>query len=264
MNPLLWLAEGMAARGHEPTFLITPHYGRLVQQHGFSGRPSERKKNSFASRAIHAFGIPRKERRWSSKACSKRFSLSRGFATAGYDFDLVVLSSMAMGAASVAEARAFRDSPPHAAGLISQYPRLSGLHGRALRLARSPRWVKRFFSAWWTFFLGNRSQTVKCLPQRDGSATVRNFYTGAFHGAEGVAALFPEGCSSAARLAAGGPPIRFSSCYLPATPLPESLEAFLGSGDRRWPGRMAQPISIFSISNPELLRSHRSSNCAAC
>jgi rhamnosyltransferase subunit B len=39
VNPLLWLAEGMAARGHEPTFLITPHYGRLVQQHGFSWAP---------------------------------------------------------------------------------------------------------------------------------------------------------------------------------------------------------------------------------
>jgi rhamnosyltransferase subunit B len=39
VNPLLWLAEGMAARGHEPAFLVTPHYGRLIQQHGFPWTP---------------------------------------------------------------------------------------------------------------------------------------------------------------------------------------------------------------------------------
>jgi hypothetical protein len=43
---LLWLAEGMAARGHEPAFLITPHYGRLV--HGAASSLSEPKRNSFA------------------------------------------------------------------------------------------------------------------------------------------------------------------------------------------------------------------------
>ena len=39
MNPLVWLADGMAARRHEPTFVITPHYGPLIEGRGYPWIP---------------------------------------------------------------------------------------------------------------------------------------------------------------------------------------------------------------------------------
>jgi rhamnosyltransferase subunit B len=39
VRPLLWLAEGLAARGHRITFLITPYYGELVAARGWRWLP---------------------------------------------------------------------------------------------------------------------------------------------------------------------------------------------------------------------------------
>ena len=69
VNPLLWLAEGMAARGHLPTFMITPHYGHLVERRGLPWLPigTEREFVRFF-RDPHLWHETRGPRR-SSKAC---------------------------------------------------------------------------------------------------------------------------------------------------------------------------------------------------
>jgi len=235
VNPLLWLAEGMAARGHEPTFLITPHYGRLVQQHGFPWAPigTEEEFVRFA----------RDPRVWHPKQGTKMVvqgmletlpAYREGFAMAGYDFDLVVLSSMAMGAASVAEAKGIPRFTLHMQPVLFRSIYDCPVFMEELSwLARSPRWVKRFFFGLVdVLFWETARKPLNAFRRGMDLPPLRNFYTEAFHGAEGVAALFPEWF--APPQPDWPPEIRqfgFPVAICLPRPLPESLEAFLGSGD---------------------------------
>jgi rhamnosyltransferase subunit B len=235
VNPLLWLAEGMAARGHEPTFLITPHYGRLVQQHGFSwaaiGAEEEFVRFARDPRVWH----PKKGTKMVVQGMLETLPAYReGFAMAGYDFDLVVLSSMAMGAASVAEAKGIPRFTLHMQPALFRSIYDCPVFMEELSwLARSPRWVKRFFFGLVdVFFWETARKLLNAFRRGMDLPPLRNFYTGAFHGAEGVAALFPEWF--APPQPDWPPGVRqfgFPVAICLPRPLPESLEAFLGSGD---------------------------------
>jgi rhamnosyltransferase subunit B len=235
VNPLLWLAEGMAARGHEPTFLITPHYGRLVQRRGFSWAPvgTEEEFVRFA----------RDPRLWQDTKGTKmvvRGMLEtlpvyhEGFATAGSDFDLVVLSSMAMGAASVAESIGLPRVTLHLQPALFRSVYDCPVFMEQLAwLPRSPRWVKRgFFSLVDAVFWEAARKTLNAFRKGLDLPPLRDFYAEAFHGAEGVAALFPDWFAPPQpdwppKLHQFGFPIATG----PTRGLPDGLEAFLGSGE---------------------------------
>ena len=146
----------MAARGHEPTFLITPHYGRLVEQRGFPWVPvgTEEEFVRFA----------RDPRLWHTTQGTKMVvqgmletpaSLSRGIREAGRDFDLVVLSSMAMGAASVAESLGIPRVTLHMQPALFRSLYECPVFMEELSwLTRSPRWVKRVFFSLVDVFFG--------------------------------------------------------------------------------------------------------------
>ena len=215
VNPLLWLAEGMAARGHEPTFLITPHYGRLVQRRGFSWVPvgTEEEFVRFA----------RDPRLWHNAQGTKMVVQGmletlpvyrEGFATAGSDFDVVVLSTMAMGAASVAESIGLPRVTLHLQPALFRSVYDCPVFMEQLAwLPRSPRWVKRgFFSLVDARSLGSRSQNVKCLPQRFGPSAPRRFLCRSLPWSRRRGRVVPGlVCCSATGLAAEGPPIRLSN-----------------------------------------------------
>jgi rhamnosyltransferase subunit B len=235
VNPLLWLADGMAARGHEPTFLITGHYGALVQQRGYRWVPigTEEEFVRFA----------RDPRLWRSTQGTQLViqgmietlpAFREGFAKSGGDFRLVVLSSMAMGAAAVAEAVGIPRLTLHMQPALfrSTYdcpvflPELSWL-------ARSPRWVKSlFFRLVDVFFWEHARKELNAFRRGLDLPPFKNFYAEAFHGSEGVAALFPEWYAPRqpdwpAKIRQFGFPL--TACQPHA--LAENLENFLNSGD---------------------------------
>ena len=147
VNPLLWLAEGMAARGHKPTFLITPHYGRLVQQRGFPWVPIGTEEDFIR--------FARDPRLWQTTRGTHMVvrgmletlpAYRDGFAKTGGNFDLVVLSSMAMGAAAAAEAAGLPRLTLHMQPALFRSLYDCPVFMEELSwLTRSPRWVKRVF-----------------------------------------------------------------------------------------------------------------------
>ncbi|HEY5707354.1 MAG TPA: glycosyltransferase [Terrimicrobiaceae bacterium] len=234
VNPLLWLAEGMAARGHEPRFLITPHYGRLVQQRGFPWTPIGTEEDFLR--------FARDPRLWSRTEGTKIVvqgmletlpAYREGFAKAGCHFDLVVLSSMAFGAASVAEAiglpRCTLHMQPVLFRSVFDFPIfMEGLSW----LTRSPRWMKRvFFRLGDILFFERARRSLNGFRRELNLPPLRNFYAEGFHGTEGVAGLFPEWFAPPQpdwppKVRLFGFPVTICS-----RPLPESLEKFLSAGD---------------------------------
>jgi len=234
VNPLLWLAEGMAARGHEPTFLITPHYGRLIRQRGFPWVPIGTEEDFVR--------FARDPRVWHRMQGTKMVvqgmletlpAYREGFTKAGRDFHLVVLSSMALGAASAAEAIGLPRLTLHMQPALFRSIYECPVFMEELSwLTRSPGWVKRlYFGLVDMLFWEAARKPVNAFRRGMDLPPLKNFFNEAFHGAEGIAALFPDW------FAAPQPdwPSRVRQFGFPVTicphPLPESLEAFLSSGD---------------------------------
>jgi rhamnosyltransferase subunit B len=235
VNPLLWLSEGMAARGHQPAFLITPHYGHLVQQRGFPWLPIGTEEGFVR--------FARDPRVWQKTQGTKMVvqgmletlpAYREGFVKAGRDFDLVVLSSMAMGAAAAAEAARLPRLTLHLQPVLfrSSYDCPVFMEELAW-LARSPRWVKRFFFGLVdVLFWETARKALNAFRRGMDLPPLRNFYAEAFHGSEGVAALFPDWY--APPQPDWPPGIRqfgFPVTICPPRPLPEKVETFLSSGD---------------------------------
>ena len=235
VNPLLWLAEGMAARGHKPTFLITPHYRRLAQQRGFPWVPigTEEEFIRFA----------RDPRLWQTTRGTQMVvrgmletlpAYGDGFAKTGGNFDLVVLSSMAMGAAAAAEAAGLPRLTLHMQPALFRSLYDCPVFMEELSwLTRSPRWVKRFFFGLVDvlFWEGARNG-LNAFRRGMNLPPLKDFYTEAFHGTEGVAALFPHWYAPPQpdwprEVRQFGFPVACS----PPLQLPENVEAFLGPGD---------------------------------
>ena len=235
VNPLLWLAEGMAARGHEPAFLITPHYGRLVQQRGYPWVPMGTKEQFIR--------FARDPRLWHRMQGTEMVvqgmletlpAYREGFAQAGGNFHLVVLSSMAMGAASAAEAAGVPRLTLHMQPALFRSVYECPVFLQELSwLARSPRWVKSLFFRLVDVLLWERARKgLNTFRKSLDLPALEDFYVEAFHGSEGVAALFPDW------YAAPQPdwPAKVRQFGFPLTvgqprPLPAGLENFLSAGE---------------------------------
>jgi rhamnosyltransferase subunit B len=233
VNPLLWLAEGMAARGHLPVFAITPHYSRLVEQRGFAWMPIGTEEDFVR--------FARDPRVWSRLHGTKRVIegmvetlpvYRETMQRTGRDFDLVVLSSMALGAASVAEAAGIPRLTLHMQPALfrSTYECPVFLDELAW-LPRSPRWVKRFFFAMVDVGVWEAARKpLNAFRKTLDLPPFKNFFDEAFYGTEGVAALFPDWF--AAPQPDWSPAVRQFGFPINARPrpLPESLETFLSAG----------------------------------
>ena len=234
MNPLLWLASGMVARGHEASFLITPHYAPLVEERGYRWIPVGTNEDFLR--------FARDPRVW-SRIQGPRMVLEGmlttlpayrdAMATASRNFDLVVLSSLALGAASMAEAahrpRLTLHMQPALLRSIYECPvfmeELAWLRG-------APRSIKRlFFALVDMLFWEPARKQLNGFRREIALPDLRNFFNDALHGAEGVAALFPRWFAPPQpdwppRVRQFGFPVAHNR-----RPLSESLESFLSSGE---------------------------------
>lgn len=195
LNPLIWLAEGLAARGHTPVFMMTPHYARLIKRQGFACIPmgTEEDFERFA----------RDPRLW-DRLQGPRFVIKgmvetlpayrEAFTQAGGNFDLMVTSSFALGAASLAEKAGIPRLTLHMQPvcLRSEYDCPLFMEELAW-LRRSPRWAKRWFFHFVDFALWRSAQQpLNNFRHQIGLPPVRHFFDEAVNGASGLAALFPE------------------------------------------------------------------------
>lgn len=225
----------MAERGHEPSFLITPHYGRLVQQRGYPWVPigTEEQFIRFAR-------DPRLWRRMQGTEMVLRGMLEtlpayrEGFAKAGGNFHLVVLSSMAMGAASAAEAAGVPRLTLHMQPALFRSIYECPVFLQELSwLARSPRWVKILFFHLVDVLLWEKARKgLNAFRKSLDLPPFKYFYAEAFQGSEGVAALFPDWYAAPqpdwpAKVRQFGFPVALGQ----PRPLPANLENFLSSGE---------------------------------
>ena len=149
VNPLVWLADGMAARGHKPTFVITPHYGPLIEGRGYPWLPVGTKEDFIR--------VARDPRVWSRMHGTRMVIAGMVRTLPAYqqvmervsgDFDLVVLSSLALGAASMAEAAKIPRITLHMQpALFRSIYECPVFMEELTWLTRAPRWTKRLFFA---------------------------------------------------------------------------------------------------------------------
>lgn len=234
VNPLIWLAEGMAARGHYVHFLITPHYRHLIEKREFAWTPIGTEED-FARFA-------RDPRLWAPRVGPYRViqgmkdtlaDFPGPFAAAGDDFDLVVISTLGLAASSLAEARGIPRLTLHMqpACVRSAYDCPLFIEEMAWLMA-APVWVKRAF--FWTVdrVLWNLARTpLNEFRKTLGLPPIRSFYDDALQGSEGVGALFPDWFAAPQPDWPKG--IRQFGFPVKSTrhPLPTDLAEFLESGE---------------------------------
>jgi rhamnosyltransferase subunit B len=224
----------MAARGHEPTFVITPHYGSLVEERGFRWIPVGTKEDFVR--------IARDPRVWSRMQGPRMViagmveslpAYRQAIERAGRHFDLAVLSSLALAAGSMAEAANVPRLTLHMQPALFRSTYESPVFMEELAwLTRAPRWTKRlFFALVDVLFWETARKQLNAFRGGIGLLPLSNFYSDALHGAEGVAALFPHWFAAPqpdwpARARQFGFPVAIRS-----RPLSDSLERFLNCGE---------------------------------
>ena len=234
VNPLFWLADGLAARGHEAVFLLNAHYGNKADARGFRWFPIGTEEE-FAS-------LIRNPDLWDRRKGPKTViqgmldSLPHyrdAFQQAGTEFDLVVTSSFALAATAIAEAAKLPRITLHFQPIcfFSEFDCPHFVTELAW-LPRAPRWVKRGFYRVVDLLLWRRiRKPLNAFRAELGLPPFRHFYNEALHGADGVAALFPDWY--APPQLDWPPGLRQFGFPLDPTPqpLPEDLENFLQSGE---------------------------------
>ncbi|HTB64177.1 MAG TPA: nucleotide disphospho-sugar-binding domain-containing protein [Opitutales bacterium] len=195
VRPTLWLASGLAARGHRVTFIITPYYRHLVAARGW--RVVDIGTQEEFTQTM------RDPRLWQPRRGSELVidlmleSLPRynqELDGLGEKFDLVIGTTLATGAFTWAEKK--------------RIPRLMlQLQPMCLRgaddcplflenwewLCHAPRFVKRALFALFDFAVARQVlRPANAYRAQVGLPALRRVYEEFWNGADGVAALFPD------------------------------------------------------------------------
>ena len=234
VNPLFRFADGLVARGHEVVFLLSPHYGPLAERRGFPWHPVGTEENF--RRFIQnpdLWDAQRGPRTVMQGMLASLPSYREAFKQIGTRFDLVVTSSFALAAASLAEAARIPRLTLHLQPICLRstfdcpvfVPELAWL-------SRAPRWLKKAFFALVDWMFWNKiGRPLNAFRKELGLPPFGRFYGDAINGAHGVAALFPDWFAAPqpewpANLRQFGFPVD-----PPSDSLPADLEHFLASGE---------------------------------
>lgn len=232
VNPLVWMAHGLSARGHEPVFLLSPHYRSRVE--GLEWHPIGTEEDfERLARNPHLWHA-----RWGTFMVARAMHESlpvyrQAFWEAGEKFDLVVTSSFAFGAACVADARRIPRLMVHLQPICFRSADEIPLFGKNLRWTQKlPPAMKRML-----FVMMDTVCNLAILPpvnrfrRRLRVPAWRNFYNDALMGGDAIAGLFPAWFAAPhpdwpakARL------FGFPTVRPPSGDLPESLSRWVGEG----------------------------------
>ncbi len=233
VNPLFWVAEAMAARGHRPEFLLTPHYGHLADRRGFPWTPLGTEEDFLEFARNPLLWHPRRGPEFVVKGMLKtlpgyREALEKLPGT----FDLMVTSTFALGAACFAEQRGIPRLTVHMQPVC-----LRSLYDFPLFLPElawacgMPLWCKRLFYKMVDLILWSTLRgPFNAFRREMGLPPQKDFYEEAVNGAKGIAALFPDWFAPPQidwprNLRQFGFPVAFNP-----QPLPEDLQEFLTAG----------------------------------
>ena len=194
-NPLFWLADGLAARGHAVKFLLSPHYVRLADKRSLPWEPI-----GTAEEFEQLIRNPQLWDRRKGPETVMRGMLAtlddfrRAFEKAGGHYDLAVTSSFALAGSTLAEAAGIPRLTLHMQPVCLRSVYELPLFMEELRfLQRSPRWLKRlFFRLVDVSFWRKARRPFNAFRRQLGLSPFRHFYEEAVNGAQGVAAMFPE------------------------------------------------------------------------
>jgi len=195
VRPLLWLAGGLAGRGHQITFVITPYYRHLVETRGWRAL-------DIGTAEDFAAGM-RNPLLWQPRAGSEHVlkimleSLPRYAEVLnreGKSFDLVIGSTLGTGAFTWAEKhgipRLMLHLQPMCLRSVDDCPVF--IEGWEW-LCRSPRLIKGIAFTLFDFVLSRKiMRPVNAYRSQIGLPLLHRVYEELWNGADGVAALFPD------------------------------------------------------------------------
>lgn len=193
VNPLIWLAEGLRARGHDCSFLLTPHYRKLVPGFGFHPLGTEEDFQRMAGNAD--LWKPRVGTFHVARAMFESLEPVRSvFEETGGPFDLVVTSSFGFAAGCLAEARGIPHLMLHLQPVCLRSVRDAPLMTPEMKpFLRAPGWMLQAI-----FGLADVVLDAQLLPPLNrfrrslGLRPWRNFYRDALMSGQGIGLLFPE------------------------------------------------------------------------
>jgi len=235
VNPLLWLAGLLAARGHEVEFLLTPHYGPLAEKHGFRWHPmgtEEDFQRMANDPALWRPGIGTWRVVQAMHASLPAYKKS--FESSGGNFDLIVTTSFSLATAALAEAHGIPRLMIHLQPMCLRSRRDLPVPGAGgAWLCRAPGFVQDA-----AYFCVDAILNKTILPPLNrfrselGIPVLHDFYRDALMRADGLALLAPEWFA---------PPqpewpenlrqFDFPLSNSTPEPLPENLSDWLSSGE---------------------------------
>ncbi len=234
VNPLIWIAEGMAARGHDVVFIITPHYQRLIDKKGFTAVPIGTEEQFLAFARNPKAWDPQNGPRTVIKGMVDTIPEAiAAFERAGDQFDVAILSTLGLAIGSLAEAKGIPRIMVHMQPIcvrsIHDFPLFMTSLGF---LQHTPLWLKRAF-----FWLVDRliwvvaERPLNRLRHHLGLPAWRNFYEEGLHGGIGGIAMFPDWFASRQPDWPSGVQTFNFPVSAERHPLPSDLDAFLSRGE---------------------------------
>lgn len=195
VNPLLWLAGLLAARGHQPVFLLTPHYGPLAASRGFEWHPIGTEEDFHRMASDPALWKPGLGSWRVARAMHESLqTYQNAFEAQEGTFDLVVSTSLGLAASALAESRGI----PRL--MLHLQPMVVRSHGDMPVLTDGAGWFRHapdiLHDAALFVVDGILNRTM--LPPLNrfraalGLPRLNDFYREALMRAEGVALLSPE------------------------------------------------------------------------
>ncbi|MEM0967133.1 MAG: glycosyltransferase [Verrucomicrobiota bacterium] len=234
VDPLFWIADGLARKGHEPVFLLTPFYSFLAEERGFEWHPLGTEEE-FASLLSNPLLWDRF--RGPEVLMGEVAKLMERLGTATFEIaegaDLMVTGSLAVSARSVAEKLQIPSVTVHLQPVVFRSLENTPVFVPELAwLSRSPRWLRQFLYKLvdWRIW-GEGKKSLNEFRRSCGLRPIDDFYAEAINGCDGVAALFPEWFAPKEvdwppQLKLFGFPVE----TVERRPLPESLNRFLEDG----------------------------------